>query len=89
MSDYRFCLGCSNAMPPEKFSDYHEYDVNWHGLQCECGAIDEFEEMDPTWALEQIRRAYQRLRQSGDSDLGRLSDRLSAAEDELKAALHE
>lgn len=92
MSDYRFCHGCSNAMPPEKFTDYHEPDVGYHGLMCECGAVDDFDEMDAAWALDQIKRAYRCIRtlsNSGKKDpyMLNVADRLSAAEDELEAAV--
>ena len=87
MNDYRFCRSCGTAQPPEKFSDYIEEDVNYHGLKCECGAVDDFDEMDAVWALEQIRDAYKYMRKETKPDvLARLADRLSAAEDELEAA---
>ena len=86
MSDYRFCCRCNNAVPPEKFTNYIEEDVNYHGLQCECGAIEDFEEMDLAWALEQIKTAYKYMRKDTKPDvLARLADRLSAAEDELES----
>ena len=87
MSEYRYCNACNNAMPPEKFSDYDEDDVNYHGLRCECGAIEEYDEMDQSWALEVISDAIKMLRRTSDPYNKRLADRLSAAQDELEVTL--
>jgi len=81
---YFYCHGCAEAIPVDHVRGYHEDDVNWHGLICECGAVDELEEITDKWVLEAVEEAVRVLKRKGCGEAKELNVALAEIEERFE-----